>query len=136
MSTQYSVVNARIIEEVAEFQEKTSAIQAECLRMMREASVSADLQEVKEYLIDKLSDRALFSVEEPEGTSIVIGTARAGHFSWRTENGFHDLDSVMRWLQSHPEFTIRDEYGTIISKEEFKRILDWCRTKDYSVGLS
>ena len=105
MSTQYSVVNARIIEEVAEFQGTTSAIQAECLRMMREASVSADLQEVKEYLIDKLSDRALFSVEEPEGTSIVIGTARAGHFSWRTENGFHDLDSVMRWLQSHPDYT-------------------------------
>ena len=99
MSTQYSVVNARIIEEVAEFQGKTSAIQAECLRMMREASVSADLQEVKEYLIDKLSDRALFSVEEPEGTSIVIGTARAGHFSWRAENGFHDFDSVLRWLQ-------------------------------------
>ena len=105
MSTQYSVVNARIIEEVAEFQGTTSAIQAECLRMMREASVSADLQEVKEYLIDKLSDRALFSVEEPEGTSIVIGTARAGHFSWRAENGFHDFDSVLRWLQSHPDFT-------------------------------
>jgi len=89
VSTQYSVVNTRITEEVAEFQKKVSAIRAECLRMMREASVSADLQEIKEDLIDKLSDRALFSVEEPEGTSIVIGTARAGHFSWRTENGFH-----------------------------------------------
>lgn len=128
MSTQYSVVNARIIEEVAEFQGKTSAIQAECLRMMREASVSADLQEVKEYLIDKLSDRALFSVEEPEGTSIVIGTARAGHFSWRAENGFHDFDSVLRWLQSHPDYTICDEYGTIKSAEEFKQVLDWCGT--------
>lgn len=73
MSTQYSVVNTRITEEVAEFQKKVSAIRAECLRMMREASVSADLQEIKEDLIDKLSDRALFSVEEPEGTSIVIG---------------------------------------------------------------
>lgn len=128
MSTQYSVVNARIIEEVAEFQGKTSAIQAECLRMMREASVSADLQEVKEYLIDKLSDRALFSVEEPEGTSIVIGTARAGHFSWRAENGFHDFDSVLRWLQSHPDYTICDEYGTIETAEEFKQVLDWCGT--------
>lgn len=86
-------------------------------------------------MLDKLSDRALFSIEEPEGTSIVIGMARAGHFSWRAENGFHDLDSVLRWLQSHPEFTICDEYGTI-NKEKFKRILDWCRTKDYSVGLS
>ena len=128
MSTQYSVVNTRITEGVAEFQGKTSAIQAECLRMMREASVSADLQEIKEDLIDKLSDRALFSVEEPEGTSIVIGTARAGHFSWRTENGFHDLDSVMRWLQSHPDYTICDEYGTIKSAEEFKQVLDWCGT--------
>ena len=79
-------------------------------------------------LIDKLSDRALFSVEEPEGTSIVIGTARAGHFSWRTENGFHDLDSVMRWLQSHPDYTICDEYGTIETAEEFKQVLDWCGT--------
>ena len=79
-------------------------------------------------LIDKLSDRALFSVEEPEGTSIVIGTARAGHFSWRTENGFHDLDSVMRWLQSHPDYTICDEYGTIKTAEEFKQVLDWCGT--------
>ena len=118
MSTQYSVVNTRITEEVAEFQKKVSAIRAECLRMMCEASVSADL----------LSDRALFSVEEPEGTSIVIGTARAGHFSWRTENGFHDLDSVMRWLQSHPDYTICDEYGTIETAEEFKKVLDWCGT--------
>lgn len=61
MSTQYSVVNTRITEEVAEFQKKVSAIRAECLRMMREASVSADLQEIKEDLIDKLSDRALSS---------------------------------------------------------------------------
>lgn len=127
MSTQYSVVNTRITEEVAEFQKKVSAIRVECLRMMCDASVSADLQEIKEDLIDKLSDRALFSVEEPEGTSIVIGTARAGHFSWRTENGFHDLDSVMRWLQSHPEFMISDEYGKIKTVEEFKQVLDWCR---------
>ena len=105
MSTQFSVVNMRITEEVAEFQGKVSAIQAECLRMIREVSVSADLQGAKEVLIDKLSNRALFSVEGSEGTSIVIGTARAGHFSWRAENGFHDFDSVLRWLQSHPDFT-------------------------------
>ena len=105
MSTQYSVVNMRITEEVAEFQKKVSGIQTACLQMMREIPVSADSQEAKENLIDKLSDRALFSVEEPEGTSIVVGTARAGHFSWRTENGFHDIDSVLRWLQSHSDFT-------------------------------
>ena len=58
MSTQYSVVNTRNTEEVAEFQKKVSAIRAECLRMMCEASVSADLQEIKEDLIDfPLSDR-------------------------------------------------------------------------------
>ena len=127
MSTQYSVVNKRIIEEVAEFQRKIAVIQAECIRMIRETSVSADLQETKENLIDKLSDRTLFSVGEPEGTSIVIGTARAGCFLWRTENGFHDLDSVSHWLQSHPEFMISDEYGTIKTVEEFKQVLDWCR---------
>lgn len=129
MSTQYSVVNMRITEEVAELQKKVSAIQVECLRMMGEASVSADLQAVKEDLIDKLSDRALFSIEEPEGASIVIGTARAGHFSWRAENGFHNLDSVLRWLQSHPEFSICDEYGTIKTAEEFKQVLNWCGIK-------
>lgn len=128
MSTQYSVVNMRITEEVAEFQKKVSGIQTECLQMMREIPVSADLQEAKEALIDKLSDHALFAVEDPEGTAIVIGTARAGHFSWRTENGFHDLDSVMRWLQSHPDYTICDEYGTIETAEEFKQVLDWCGT--------
>ena len=126
MSTQYSVVNMRITEGVVEFQKKVSGIQTECLQMMREIPVSADSQEAKENLIDKLSDSALFSVEEPEGTSIVVGTARAGHFSWRTENGFHDLDSVLRWLQSHPVFTICDEYGTIKTAEEFKQVLDWC----------
>lgn len=129
MSTQYSVVNMRITEEVAEFQKKVSGIQTECLQMMREIPVSADLQEAKETLIDKLSDHALFAVEDPEGTAIVIGTARAGHFSWRTENGFHDLDSVLHWLQSHPTFTICDEYGTIKTAEEFKQVLDWCGIK-------
>ena len=127
MSTQYSVVNKRIIEEVAEFQRKIAVIQAECIRMIRETPVFADLQETKEDLIDKLSDRTFFSVGEPEGTSIVIGTARAGCFSWRTENGFHDLDSVLLWLQSHPEFMISDEYGKIKTVEEFKQVLDWCR---------
>lgn len=127
MSTQYSVVNMRITEEVAEFQKKVSGIQTECLQMMREIPVSADLQEAKEALIDKLSDHALFAVEDPEGTAIVIGTARAGHFSWRAENGFHDFDSVLRWLQSHPDFTICDEYGAIKTAEEFKYVLDSCR---------
>ena len=127
MSTQYSVVNKRIIEEVAEFQRKIAVIQAECIRMIRETPVFADLQETKEDLIDKISDRPFFSVGEPEGTSIVIGTARAGCFSWRTENGFHDLDSVLLWLQSHPEFMISDEYGKIKTVEEFKQVLDWCR---------
>ena len=47
MSTQYSVVNKRIIEEVAEFQRKIAVIQAECIQMMREAPVFADLQETK-----------------------------------------------------------------------------------------
>ena len=128
MSTQYSVVNKRIIEEVAEFQRKIAVIQAECIRMIRETPVFADLQETKEDLIDKISDRTFFSVGEPEGTSIVIGTARAGCFSWRTENGFHDLDSVLLWLQSHPEFMISDEYGKIKTVEEFKQVLDWCGT--------
>ena len=64
MSTQYSVVNTRITEEVAEFQKKVSAIRAECLRMMCEASVSADLQEIKEDLIDKLSERALLGCRQ------------------------------------------------------------------------
>jgi len=127
VSTQYSVVNKRIIEEVAEFQRKIAVIQAECIRMIRETPVFADLQETKEDLIDKISDRTFFSVGEPEGTSIVIGTARAGCFSWRTENGFHDLDSVLLWLQSHPEFMISDEYGKIKTVEEFKQVLDWCR---------
>ena len=117
MSTQYSVVNKRIIEEVAEFQRKIAVIQAECIRMIRETPVFADLQETKEDLIDKISDRTFFSVGEPEGTSIVIGTARAGCFSWRTENGFHDLDSVLLCLQSHPEFMISDEYGKIKTVE-------------------
>lgn len=89
MSTQYSVVNKRIIEEVAEFQRKIAVIQAECIRMMRETPVSADLQETKEDLIDKLSDRTLFSVGEPEGTSIVIGTARLGAF-----HGARSMDSM------------------------------------------
>ena len=71
MSTQYSVVNKRIIEEVAEFQRKIAVIQAECIRMIRETPVFADLQETKEDLLDKLSDRTLFSVGEPEGKSIV-----------------------------------------------------------------
>ena len=35
---------------------------------------------------------------------------------------------VMRWLQSHPDYTICDEYGTIETAEEFKQVLDWCGT--------
>lgn len=128
MSTQYSVVNTRITEEVAEFQKKVSAIRAECLRMMREASVSADLQEIKEDLIDKLSDRALFSVEEPEGTSIVIGTARAGPFHGALRMASMTLTQSCVGSSHTRTNTICDEYGTIKTAEEFKQVLDWCGT--------
>ena len=47
-----------------------------------------EMQEIKEDLIDKLSDCSLFCVEEPEGTSIVMGTVWAGEFSGGSEKWF------------------------------------------------
>ena len=73
-----------------------------------------------------IANQFLFQIEEPESASVVIGTARAGHFSWRVENGFRDIFSVEQWLRDNPEFSIYDEYGTAITWEQFKEAVAWC----------
>ena len=81
MSTQYSVVNTRITEEVAEFQKKVSAIRAECLRMMREASVSADLQEIKEDLIGQAQHIEALITQPSAGVVLVNPDEQPFQFS-------------------------------------------------------
>lgn len=124
MSTQYEAVKTHIYEEVSSINKQLHMIQEDCIRQINGIAVSEELSERKEDLIEKLSSGALFSIEEPESASVVIGTARAGHFSWRSENGFRDLYSFERWLEAHPEFHIVDEYGTAISLNEFKSVVD------------
>lgn len=126
MSTQYEAIKTHIYEEVSSIKKQLHMIQEDCVRKINEITVSEDLSERKEDLIEKLSSGTLFSIEEPESASVVIGTARAGHFSWRSENGFRDLYSFERWLEAHPEFSIMDEYGTAISLHEFEDIVHRC----------
>ena len=126
MSTQYEFVKRQIVEEVADFQEKISAIQTDCINRIKAVPVSSELEDIKDDLLDKISNQFLFQIEEPESASVVIGTARAGHFSWRAENGFRDLFSVEQWLRNNPEFSIYDEYGTAITWEQFKEAVAWC----------
>ena len=84
------------------------------------------LEDTMDELLNKISNQFLFQIEEPESASVVIGTARAGHFSWRVENGFRDIFSVEQWLRDNPEFSIYDEYGTAITWEQFKEAVAWC----------
>lgn len=126
MSTQYEFVKRQIVEEVAALQEKLIAIQTDCINRIKELPVTSELEDIKDDLLDKISNQFLFQVEEPESASVVIGTARAGHFSWRADNGFRDLFSVEQWLRNNPEFSIYDEYGTVITWEQFKEVVAWC----------
>lgn len=126
MSTQYEFVKRQIVEEVAALQEKLIAIQTDCINRIKELPVTSELEDIKDDLLDKISNQFLFLVEEPESASVVIGTARAGHFSWRADNGFRDLFSVEQWLRNNPEFSIYDEYGTVITWEQFKEVVAWC----------
>ena len=109
MSTQYEFMKRQVVEEVAALQEKLIAIQADCINRIKEIPVTSDLEDTME-----------------ESASVVIGTARAGHFSWRVENGFRDIFSVEQWLRDNPEFSIYDEYGTAITWEQFKEAVAWC----------
>lgn len=126
MSTQYEFVKRQVVEEVATLQEKLFAIQTECIDRIKELPVSSELEDIKSDLLDKISNQFLFQIEEPESASVVIGTARAGRFSWRAENGFRGLISVEQWLRSNPEYSIYDEYGTAITLEQFKEAVAWC----------
>lgn len=126
MSTQYEFVKRQVVEEVAALQEKLIAIQTDCINRIKELPVTSELEDIKDDLLDKISNQFLFQVEEPESASVVIGTARAGHFSWRADNGFRDLFSVEQWLRNNPEFSIYDEYGTAITWEQFKEVVAWC----------
>ena len=126
MSTQYEFVKRQVVEEVATLQEKLFAIQTECIDRIKELPVSSELEDIKSDLLDKISNQFLFQIEDPESASVVIGTARAGRFSWRAENGFRDRISVEQWLRSNPEYSIYDEYGTAITLEQFKEAVAWC----------
>ena len=110
MSTQYEFMKRQVVEEVAALQEKLIAIQADCINRIKEIPVTSDLEDTMDELLNKISNQFLFQIEEPESASVVIGTARAGHFSWRVENGFRDIFSVEQWLRDNPEFSIYDEY--------------------------
>lgn len=126
MSTQYEFVKRQLVEEVAELQEKLIAIQTDCIRRIKEIAVTPELEDIKDEVLDKISNQFLFQVEEPDSASLVIGTARAGRFSWRADNGFRDLYSVEQWQRNNPEFSIYDEYGTAITWEQFKEVVAWC----------
>ena len=141
MSTQYEFMKRQVVEEVAALQEKLIAIQADCINRIKEIPVTSDLEDTMDELLrglgdvykrqmdellNKISNQFLFQIEEPESASVVIGTARAGHFSWRVENGFRDIFSVEQWLRDNPEFSIYDEYGTAITWEQFKEAVAWC----------
>lgn len=126
MSTQYEFVKKQIVEEVAALQERLIEIQTDCINQVKAIPVTAELEDIKDDLLDKISNQYLFHVEEPESASVVIGTARAGHFSWRADNGFRDLISVEQWLRDNPEFSIYDEYGTEVTWNQFKEVIAWC----------
>ena len=126
MSTQYEFVKRQVVEEVAALQERLIAIQADCVNQIKAIPITSELEDIKENLLDKISNQFLFHVEEPESASVVIGTARAGHFSWRSENGFRDLISVELWLRNNPEYSIYDEYGTAVTWDQFKEVIAWC----------
>ena len=126
MNTQYEFVKRQVVEEVAALQERLIAIQADCVNQIKAIPITSELEDIKETLLDKISNQFLFHVEEPESASVVIGTARAGHFSWRSENGFRDLISVEQWLRNNPEFSIYDEYGTAVTWDQFKEVIAWC----------
>ena len=126
MSTQYEFVKRQVVEEVVTLQEKLFAIQTDCINRIKEIPVTSDLEDTMDELLNKISNQFLFQIEEPEIASVVICTARAGHFSWRAENGFRDLFSVEQWLRNNPEFSIYDEYGTVITWEQFKEAVAWC----------
>ena len=126
MSTQYEFVKRQVVEEVTALQEKLIAIQADCINWIKEIPVTSDLEDTMDELLNKISNQFLFQIEEPESASVVIGTARAGHFSWRSENGFRALISVEQWLRNNPEFSIYDEYGTAVTWDQFKEVIAWC----------
>ena len=126
MSTQYEFMKRQVVEEVAALQEKLIAIQADCINRIKEIPVTSDLEDTMDELLNKISNQFLVQIEEPESASVVIGTERAGHFSWRVENGFRDIFSVEQWLRDNPEFSIYDEYGTAITWEQFKEAVAWC----------
>lgn len=126
MSTQYEVIKKDTHDEVAALNEQLKSIQDACLNRIKSLKISSELEEIMEELADKLSNRYLFSIDVPDSASVVIGTARADHFSWRSDNGFRDLHSFEQWFHAHPEFCIIDEYGEHITWEEFREVVAWC----------
>ena len=63
------------------------------------------------------------SLQASDQDDHVIGTATGTRFHWNTEAGFRQLGDVEKFLTEHPGYAIEDEYGSLVSLENFKAVL-------------
>lgn len=123
MSTQYYFTDLDKNRRIEQFQAQVKEIGAKARALISALPIEDDLEDLKDTLLWNLDHGHVFEVDEPDTDWLTIGSTRAGGFSWRHDNGFHDIWHVERYLSEHSNLTIADEYGETLALDEFKKII-------------
>ena len=123
MSTLYYFSDLNIENLLDSFDAEVKSVQKKYLDMISSLSVDPGMNVIKERLFDSIQESQLFS--SPVSLSfdyegIEIGRATMYCFNWHQNNGFNNIESVKTYLEANPNVVIKDEYGHVVSFDEFQ----------------
>lgn len=122
MSTVYYLVNPEREKAFSDFEKAVNAIKDVATERVSAIDVPSYLEDVKDDIVDTIRRRTLAGLIDGTEYDKSIGTKSMTGFRWHTENGFHDLLSVERFLSENQGYEIQDEYHETFSLEQLRKL--------------
>lgn len=125
MSTQYHFVSTERKAQVSELkatleQERDALLERLSAFAVAHPLVKEDIDDFTFSLRQCVNSAALQADDDDEHT---IGVSTSAKFHWNTSDGFCKVEDVERFLDENPGYAIEDEYGSLISLENFRAVL-------------
>lgn len=125
MSTEYCFVSTDRKKQVADLKailerERDALLERLAAFGATHPLVKEDIDDFTFSLRQCVNSAALQATDDDEHT---IGVSTSAKFHWNTSSGFCKVEDVERFLAENPDFVIEDEYGSLVSLENFKAVL-------------
>lgn len=121
MSTEYRFVNKEKKEQIDQLRQmlekERDALVAKIYRFGEKNPLTASsVEDVVFSIRQGMSGAQLQAFDDDE----IIGVATSAKFHWNTSNGFQSISDVEQFLTDHPDYSIENDYGSLISLCDFK----------------